>query len=80
MTINQKYVLNKIKGENMYNYNLHKKLKEAGFNQKSLSRQTGIQESTISNIMNGKWNPSVREKKKIEKILGSIEWKLESEE
>ena len=75
MTINQKHALSKIKGEIMYNYNLHKALKEAGLNQKSLSRQIDLQESTISNIINGKWNPSAKEKDKIEKIIGKIVWK-----
>ena len=58
----------------MFDYELHKALKEAGSSQKELAKQTGIPEARISYIINGNWNMSDEEKEKIETALKKKVW------
>lgn len=57
-----------------YDYQLFEAIKDAGLTQQKLAKQAGLPEVKISYIINGNWNMSDKEKKKIEKALDKKVW------
>ena len=63
-----------------FNFNLHKAIKESGKNQLQLSKSSGIRNDVISNLVNGRMNPRVEERRALCKALSKSESELFGDE